>query len=152
MAKLPLLTAPFDRYASGEQPVYPPVLGQYVGALCPPHRCDDLVGDLRRQLRVEPRDCRTQPALQQHVTVGRALTPGLARCDVRPVQHLPAEIGEVVEADLLDTRLGHEAPHTAPSTRPSASRTRSSPETRRGSRTSRSSASRTDPRTVEAHQ
>src|SRR5664280_2815610 len=151
MAKLPSLTAPFDRYASGEQPVYPPVLGHYVGALGSPHGCDDLVDDLRRQLRIEPRYRRSQPALQQHVSVGPALALGFARCDVGAVQHLPVEIGEVVEADLLDARLGDKALHTAPSTKASASWTRSSPESRRGSSTSRSSASRADSRTVEAH-
>src|SRR5664279_5005792 len=123
MAKLPSLTAPFDRYASGEQPVYPPVLGQHVGALGSPHGCDDLVDDLRRQLRIEPRYRRSQPALQQHVSIGRAFASGFPRCDVRAVEHLPAEVGEVIEADLLDTRLGNEAPHATSSTAASALRT-----------------------------
>src|SRR5664280_3597929 len=144
MAKLPSLTAPSDRHASGEQPVYPPVLGQHIAALCPPHRCDDLVGDLRRQLRIEPRNRRSQPGLQQHVSVGRALALGFPRCYVGAVQHLPAEVGEVIEADLLDTRLGDKAPQTAPSTAASASRTRSSPDSRRGRRVSRSWASTSD--------
>src|SRR5450759_3720867 len=133
MAKLTSLTAPLYRYASGEQPVYPPVLGHHVGTLGSSQWCDDLVGDLRRQLRIEPRNRRSQPALQQHVSVGGALALGLARCNVGAVQHLPVEIGEVVEADLLDARLGDKALHTAPSTKASASRTRRSPDSRGGS-------------------
>src|SRR5450759_2493484 len=136
MAKLPSLTAPLDRYASGEQPVYPPVLGQHVGTLGSSHRCDDLVGDVRRQLRIEPRNRRSQPGLQQHVSVGRALALGFPRCDVGAVEHLPAEIGEVIEADLLDARFGNKAPHATPSTRASASRTRSSPDNSGGRRAS----------------
>lgn len=82
---------------------------------------NDVINRGGRQLRVQPGDGGSQPAFEQYVAGTRAARPGFARRDVRFVQHLPAELREVLQANLLDARLGDECLHCSSPSRLAAS-------------------------------
>jgi len=101
-----------DGHTLSQQSMHAPVLREHVGAFRPAYRGDDLGHCLAAQPRVEPGNGSGEPSLQQDIAVRRPLRGRLVRSDLRSVQDLPAETGEVVEADLLDARLGDEGLHS----------------------------------------
>lgn len=105
--------APLDGHPLRHQPMHPPVLGEHVAALGSAHGRDDLGDLIGPETRVELLHGPAQPALQQHVPVRRPLSCRLARGDDWAVEDLPAEVVEVLQADLLDAGLRDERLHSA---------------------------------------
>ena len=108
-----------DGNACRQELVDPPVLSEHVSALGSTDGGDHVLDHSRAEPGVEVGDRSGESIFEERLPIAGPLCPSFTGSDVRAPQDLPTEIGEVVEADLLDPGLRDEGLHTASSTRSS---------------------------------
>ena len=119
-----VLAAVLDRHAIDQHPVQGAVALHQRRRIAARELAVGILQRLGRQVRIQPDERLAQPAFQHHVAVVRvaALRAGLARGDVRAVQHRVAERLEPGEGGVFDDGFGETAHGYAASSSRTASR------------------------------